>query len=139
MRDSLDKKIKRILNEEETFMLSLIMLSHLHDDEKYSELCELIFLFDNYKGFKQFIKYYGGKTIQVPTVTELKQCLRLLELFQKVEIDKKDFKESYNKLHLADLGLSETYCYSEVNKFKDILVKQGPDTLKQLKRMSKFI
>ena len=139
MKDSLDRKIKRILNEEETFMLSLIMLSNLHDDEKYSELCELIFLFDNYKGFKQFIKYYGGKTIQVPTVTELKQCLRLLELFQKVEIDKKDFKESYNKLHLVDLGFTETYCYSEINKFKDILVKQGPDTLKQLKKMSKFI
>ena len=47
MKDSLDRKIKRILNEEETFMLSLIMLSNLHDDEKYSELCELIFLFDN--------------------------------------------------------------------------------------------
>lgn len=139
MKDSLDRKIKRILNEEETFMLSLIMLSHLHNDEKYSELSELIFLFDNYKGFKQFIKYYGGKTIQVPTVTELKQCLRLLELFQKVEIDKKDFKECYEKLRLADLGLTESYCYSEINKFKDILLKDGPETLKQLKKMSKFI
>lgn len=139
MKDSLDRKIKRILNEEETFMLGLIMLSHLHNDEKYSELSELIFLFDNYKGFKQFIKYYGGKTIQVPTVTELKQCLRLLELFQKVEIDKKDFKECYEKLRLADLGLTESYCYSEINKFKDILLKDGPETLKQLKKMSKFI
>ena len=95
-KNNLERKINRILSEEETFFLSLVLLSNMHDNEKYKNLSELIFLFDNYKGFKQFIKYYQGTTIEVPTVKELKQALRLLALFQKVNIDKKDFNESYN-------------------------------------------
>ena len=55
-RSELDKKVSKILGEEETFLLSLILLAHMHEDDKYKNLSELIFLFDNYKGFKQFIK-----------------------------------------------------------------------------------
>ena len=57
-KSDLEKKINHILNEEETFMLSLILLAHMHEDEKYSNLSELMFLFDNYKGFKQFMKFF---------------------------------------------------------------------------------
>ena len=51
-KNDLEKRVSKILDEEETFMLSLILLAHMHDDEKYRDLSELIFLFDNYKGFK---------------------------------------------------------------------------------------
>lgn len=136
-KSDLEKRISRILNEEETFTLSLILLAHMHNDEKYKNLCELIFLFDNYSGFKQFIKYYEGQTIQVPTLKELKQCLRLLELFQKVEIDKKDFDECYSKLKLNSLDLSKSYCKDEISKFHKYLQENGNITLKQLRKLSK--
>lgn len=136
-KSDLEKRISRILNEEETFTLSLILLAHMHNDEKYKNLCELIFLFDNYSGFKQFIKYYEGQTIQVPTLKELKQCLRLLELFQKVEIDKKDFDECYSKLKLNNLDLSKIYCKDEISKFHKYLQENGNITLKQLRKLSK--
>lgn len=136
-KSDLEKRISRILNEEETFTLSLILLAHIHNDEKYKNLCELIFLFDNYSGFKQFIKYYEGQTIQVPTLKELKQCLRLLELFQKVEIDKKDFDECYSKLKLNNLDLSKSYCKDEISKFHKYLQENGNITLKQLRKLSK--
>lgn len=136
-KSDLEKRISRILNEEETFTLSLILLAHMHNDEKYKNLCELIFLFDNYSGFKQFIKYYEGQTIQVPTLKELKQCLRLLELFQKVEIDKKDFDECYSKLKLNNLDLSKGYCKDEISKFHKYLQENGNITLKQLRKLSK--
>lgn len=136
-KSDLEKRISRILNEEETFTLSLILLAHMHNDEKYKNLCELIFLFDNYSGFKQFIKYYEGQTIQVPTLKELKQCLRLLELFQKVEIDKKDFDECYSKLKLNNLDLSKSYCKHEISKFHKYLQENGNITLKQLRKLSK--
>lgn len=136
-KSDLEKRISRILNEEETFTLSLILLAHMHNDEKYKNLCELIFLFDNYSGFKQFIKYYEGQTIQVPTLKELKQCLRLLELFQKVEIDKKDFDECYSKLKLNNLDLSKSYCKDEISKFHKYLQENGNITLKQLRKLSK--
>lgn len=136
-KSDLEKRISKILNEEETFTLSLILLAHMHNDEKYKNLCELIFLFDNYTGFKQFIKFYEGQTIVVPTLKELKQALRLLELFQKVEIDKKDFDEYYNKLKLSNLDLTKGYCRDELDKFVKYLHENGAITLKQLKKLSK--
>lgn len=137
-KSDLEKKINHILNEEETFMLSLILLAHMHEDEKYSNLSELMFLFDNYKGFKQFMKYYEGTTIEVPTIKELKQALRLLNLFQKVMIDKKDFDKCYDALRLNELNLDKQYCRDEIDKFYTYLSKDGAITLKQIKKLSKL-
>lgn len=137
-KSDLEKRIGRILNEEETFMLSLILLAHMHTDDKYKDLSELIFLFDNYKGFKQFIKFYEGKTITVPTVIELKQALRLLDLFQKVKIDNKDFDECYKRLKLDSLNLTKDYCKQELEKFNAYLHKDGTITLKQLRKLTKL-
>ena len=137
-KNDLECKVSKILDEEETFMLSIILLAHMHNDEKYKDLSELIFLFDNYKGFKQFIKFYEGTTIEVPTVIELKQALRLLALFQKVKIDKRDFDDAYESLKLKDLNLTKEYCLVEIDKFYEYLQKEGAITLKQIRKLSKF-
>ena len=137
-RDDLGKRINKILDEKETFLLSLILLVHMNHSEKYHNLSDLIFLFDNYKGFKQFIKYYEGQTIEVPTYKELKQALRLLDLFQKVRIDKSDFDECYDNLKLYELGLTKEYCLNEIDTFYKYLEKDGAITLKQLRRLSKL-
>lgn len=137
-KNDLERKVSKILDEEETFMLSIILLAHMHNDEKYKDLSELIFLFDNYKGFKQFIKFYEGTTIEVPTVIELKQALRLLALFQKVKIDKRDFDDAYESLKLKDLNLTKEYCLKEIDKFYEYLQKEGAITLKQIRKLSKF-
>lgn len=138
-KSDLEKKISKILGEEETFMLSLILLAHMHEDDKYKNLSELIFLFDNYKGFKQFIKYYEGMTIEVPSIKELKQALRLLALFQRVKIDKKDFDTAYESLKIKELGLTKQYCIDEIEKFNTYLQKDGAITLKQIRKLSKLI
>lgn len=135
--DDIEKRINKILNEEETFLLSLLLLAQMHDDEKYKNISDLMFLFDNYKGFKNFIKYYGGTTINVPSVVEIKQVLRLLNLFQFVEIDKRDFDKSYDKLKLINVGLDRDYCKKQLDKFTDYLLKNGNVTLKQIKRLGK--
>ena len=135
--DDLSKKINKILNEEETFLLSLLLLAQMHNDEKYKNISDLIFLFDNYDGFKKFIKYYEGQTINVPTGLELKQALRLLDLFQKVKIDRFDFDNCYAKLKLSTLGLSKEYCLEEIDKFYNYLQKNGNITLKKIKRLGK--
>ena len=106
-KNDFEKKLNKILEEEETFMLSLILLAHMRDDDKYKNISELIFLFDNYKGFKQFIKFYEGQSIDIPTVLEIKQALRLLSLFQKVKIDGKDFNKAYESCKLNELKLSK--------------------------------
>lgn len=136
-KSDLDKKINKILNEEETFLLSLILLAHMHDDEKYKDLSELMFLFDSYKKFKQFIKFYEGTTIEIPTIKELKQALRLMSLFQQVKIDNKDFNQCYDQLKLSSLDLSKSYCLQEIEKFNTFLQKDGAITLKRIKKLSK--
>jgi len=137
-KNDLEKRVSKILDEEETFLLSIVLLAHMHDDEKYKDLSELIFLFDNYKGFKQFLKFFEGRNFTVPTMIELKQALRLLALFQKVKIDKKDFDDSYNGLKLNDLNLTKEYCLEEIDKFYEYLQKDGAFTLKQIRKLSKF-
>lgn len=134
--DDLTRKINKVLTEKETFLLSLLILAQISDDEKYSELSQLIFLFDSYKGFKRFIKYFEGATIQVPTVIELKKALKLLELFQRVYIDKMDLDDAYDKLHLYELGLTKTYCTEEIHKFKKYLESDGGLTIKQIRKLA---
>lgn len=136
-KKDLSSRINKILSEEETFMLSLILLAHMHDDNKYKDLSELIFLFDNYKGFKQFIKFYEGTTINVPTLLELKQALRLMSLFQKVKIDKEDFDLCYDQLKLSNVNLDKDYCMLEIDRFHDFLKNSGAITLKQLRKLNK--
>ena len=136
-KESIERRIDRILKEEETFFLSLIILANMNEDDKYKELSQLMFLFDNYEGFKQFIKFYEGRIIHVPTVIELKQALRLLNLFQYVKLDKKDFDESYNELKLSNIGLSKDYCLAEINKFSEYIYKNGTITMNQIKKLSK--
>ena len=118
-------------------MLSLILLAHMRDDDKYKNISELIFLFDNYKGFKQFIKFYEGQSIDIPTVLEIKQALRLLSLFQKVKIDGKDFNKAYESCKLNELKLSKEDCLKEIDKFYTYLQKEGTVTLKQIRKLSK--
>ena len=137
-KSNLEKRVNKILDEKETFLLSLILLVHMKDDEKYNNLTNLIFLFDNYDGFKKFIKYYEGQQIKVPTVKEVKGALRLLCLFQKVYIDGRDFNESYDDLKLYNLGYQREYCKSELEKFSIYLKNDGADVLKQLRKMDKL-
>ena len=134
-KKDLSSRIGKVLEEKETFLLSLILLVHMNGDEKYKDISELIFLFDNCSGFKQFIKYYEGRTIQVPTVKEVKKALRLLEMFQRVYIDDKEFEDSYNSLKLWELGLTKEYCKNELELFNSYLKDEGNETLKQLKKL----
>lgn len=134
--DDLTRKINKVLTEKETFLLSLMILSQMSDDDDYSELTQLIFLFDSYKGFKRFIKYYEGATIKVPTVIELKKSLKLLELFQRVYIDKMALDEAYDRLRLFELGLTKTFCTEQIDKFKASLEKDGGMTIKQIRKLA---
>lgn len=137
-KDNLSNRIGKILDEKETFLLSLILLVHMTGDDRYTDISQLIFLFDNYKGFKDFIKYYEGKSIQVPTVKEVRRALRLLELFQRVRIDTKDFDESYDSLKLWEIGLTKEYCRTELDLFSTYLQQEGAETLKQIKKLQKL-
>ena len=117
MSDTFDKKFNKVLTEEEHYVLNILLLSYLTDDDKYNN-------------FKKFIAYYGGKTITIPTQEELRQTLKHLLLFQKVKIDGSDFDKSYDELRLKDLGISKEEAESTINKFYEYLKTDGGQFLK---------
>lgn len=131
------RRIEKVLDEKETFLMSMMLLAHMHTDGKYANITELIYLFDNYSGFKQFIKFYEGQTIQVPTILEVKKTLRLLELFQKVYIDNRDFDEYYKKLKIYELGVTKTYCLEEFQKFREYIDKEGVNVIRKLRKVGR--
>lgn len=130
MSDTFDKKFNKVLTEEEHYVLNILLLSYLTDDDKYKGIAELCFMFDDYNNFKKFIAYYGGKTITIPTQEELRQTLKHLLLFQKVKIDGSDFDKSYDELRLKDLGISKEEAESTINKFYEYLKTDDGQFLK---------
>lgn len=134
---SVGRRIGKVLDEKETFLMSMMLLAHMHSDGKYTNITELIYLFDNYSGFKQFIKFYEGQTIQVPTVLEVKKALRLLDLFQKVYIDNRDFDEYYKKLKIYELGVTKTECKEEFELFREHIDKEGVNVIRKLRKVGR--
>lgn len=88
---------------EDNYSLSLMLLHKLSNNPKYSVLSELAYLMDK-KSLLNFLTYYGGKTIEVPTVDKLKSTLRTLILYQKYIVEKVPWDEA---LKLAGYKPSE--------------------------------
>lgn len=120
-----EKKLNKALSEEEHYVLNILLLSYLTEDDSYKDVAELCFMFDDYSNFKKFVKYYGGKTIKVPTQDELKLSLKHLLLFQYVKIDGKDFDDSFKKLNLKDYGVDKESAKTTVEKFYKYIKENG--------------
>lgn len=120
-----EKKLNKALSEEEHYVLNILLLSYLTEDDSYKDVAELCFMFDDYSNFKKFVKYYGGKTIKVPTQDELKLSLKHLLLFQYVKIDGKDFDDSFKKLNLKDYGVDKESAKTTIEKFYKYIKENG--------------
>lgn len=120
-----ERRLGKVLTEEEHYVLNILLLSYLTNDDAYKDLAELCFMFDDYSSFKQFIKYYGGKTIKVPTQEELKLALKHLLLFQYVKIDGANFDDSYDRVNLDKLGVSKDDAQDTINRFYGYLKDNG--------------
>ena len=81
------------LSFEDNYSLSLMLLHKLSNNPKYSVLSELAYLMDK-DSLINFLTYYGGKTIEVPTIDKLKSTLRTLILYQKYIVEKIPWDEA---------------------------------------------
>ena len=111
------------LSEDETYSTILFLLFKLKGIPDYLMLSELIFLIDN-KSFLNLLKFWGGKTITLPTMYEFKTLTKALCVFKDInlkgeqksevlkniefssELEKKDVIETYNKI-VGELGKFE--------------------------------
>ena len=75
-------KALRELDKKDIYSLILFVLYKLKEIPEYSTLSELVYVLDN-ENFIKLLNYYGGKTIKIPTVTDLKRILDALVIYEK--------------------------------------------------------
>lgn len=90
-------KMKEIikLSEEDTYALICLLLARVKNPS-YMAFGELINVLDQ-KNFESFITYFGGCTLKVPTIDEIRQEMRAIILYKLHAEDKYGFKTSMEK------------------------------------------
>ena len=84
------------LDMNDTYSLALLLLYASSDNPRFSTLSELVYILDH-KSFINFMKYFEGQTIQIPTIKEMSDSLKLLMLFQYSKVEKLDWHEALNR------------------------------------------
>ena len=79
------------LSTSDIYSLMLFALYKLKDTKEYSALSQLAYILDK-EDLLKLCQFFGGLTITIPTIEELNEVLNALLLFQKVDIEKQDFK-----------------------------------------------
>lgn len=89
-------KIKEELEkvkENDLYSLLLFVLYQVKNIPEYSSLSELAFVFKK-DTLLQFIEYFGGQTIKVPTIDELEDVTYAILLYKYVRIDDVEFNRA---------------------------------------------
>lgn len=84
------------LIKDDTYSVLGILLYATSGNPRYSLLNELVYLMDN-RSFVNFLKYFEGQTIQVPTLAETQDALRFLLYFQYKEVEGLSAHEALDK------------------------------------------
>ena len=85
------------LNKTDVYSLMLFTLYKLKDTPEYSTLSELCYVLEG-DNLTKFLSYFGGMTIKVPTLRDIRLLLQGLLLYQYVNIEEGDYKEALKAL-----------------------------------------
>ena len=81
------------LDKTDVYSLMLFTLYKMHDIPEYSTLSELCYVLDG-DNLSKFLSYYGGLTIKVPTLKDMRLITQALMLYQYVNLEKGEFEEA---------------------------------------------
>ena len=85
------------LNKTDVYSLLLFTLYKMNDLPEYSTLSELCYILDG-DNLSKFLSYFGGMTIKVPTLKDMRLMLQGLLLYQYVNIEEGDYNEALKAL-----------------------------------------
>jgi len=85
----------------DVYSLLLFALFKLKDDPEYSSISEMAYVLDG-KHLFNFLEYFGGTTIKVPTLAEFKVVIESLLLYQYVNIEKIEFNQAVKLLDIPE-------------------------------------
>lgn len=109
-RSNIIKSLEQ-LDKNDISSLILFTIFKLKGSPQYGTLSELVYILDE-ESFSNFLNYYGGKTITVPTTTEFNNVLTALLVLERKENTELSEEEIFN-----DIGLSR----KEIENVKQIL------------------
>ena len=88
-----------LLKETDIYNLLLYAIFKMSGDPGYSTISELIYVLDK-DSLLKFCKIFGGVTLKVPTLDELKMFTTSLLVFQKMQESGVSFNEACNVLNI---------------------------------------
>lgn len=114
------------LNQKDMYAIICETLFTLKDNPKYSVMSELSYLLDK-DSFINLVKYFGGTSIDIPTIDEFRKTIKLILLYQYFHIDNLSWKNSLEK---AGYDMYETrQAQKQLIEFTNVLenIKLGRD------------
>lgn len=81
------------LNKKDIYSMLMFTLYKLKDDPTYTGLSELCYLLDG-NSLSKLLTYYGGMTITIPTLKEMRLITKALSIYQYVNIEGEDLEET---------------------------------------------
>ena len=85
------------LSKTDIYSLMLFTLYKMQDLPEYSTLSELCYILDG-DNLSKFLSYFGGMTIKVPTLREMRLLVQALLLYQYVNIEEGDYNDALKAL-----------------------------------------
>lgn len=94
------------LDKDDTYSLLLFTLYKLRDIPEYLALSELCYVLDD-ANLPKFLSFFGGMTLKVPTLKDMRLVLSALKIYQYVNIEKGDFEEALKASLTDDVNIDE--------------------------------
>lgn len=89
------------LKNQDIYSLILFSLFKLRNIPEYASLSELVYILDKDSMLK-LCEFFGGMTLQIPTIEELESIVYTLVLYQYVDIENMDFDAAIKLLGCSD-------------------------------------
>lgn len=94
------------LSREDVYSLLLFALYKVKDLPEYSTLGELAYILDK-QSLLNFLDFYGGTTITIPTLNELKTLVSALILYEGVNLEHKSIRQVIKEMNYKEYQIDE--------------------------------
>lgn len=106
------------LKENDLYSIALFTLYKLGNDSEYSTLSELSYILDK-DSLLKLCQYYGGLSIKIPTIDDLKIVMKSLACYQMIKVEHKDEEETLVSVNNGEFDLRKLK--NTYNKICDIM------------------
>ena len=94
------------LDKDDIYSLMLFTLYKLRDIPEYLTLSELCYVLDD-SNLPKFLSFFGGMTLKVNTLKDMRVVLSALKIYQYVNIEKGEFEAALKASVTDDISVDE--------------------------------